>query len=53
MPPILAYFAINYNLGFAIPMLTGTLIGLFRPILSLLFGPETKGKEMVPDLAVA
>jgi MFS transporter, SHS family, lactate transporter len=53
VPPILTFFAITYNVGFAIPMLIGTLFGLGNFILSLLTGPETKGTEMVPDLVVA
>jgi SHS family lactate transporter-like MFS transporter len=53
VPPLLTYFAITWNLGFAIPMLIGTLFGLGNFILSLAFGPETKGTEMVPDLVVA
>jgi SHS family lactate transporter-like MFS transporter len=53
VPPILTYFAITWDLGFAIPMLIGTLFGLVNFILSLVFGPETKGTEMVPDLVVA
>jgi SHS family lactate transporter-like MFS transporter len=51
--PILTYFAINWHLGFAIPMLIGTTFGLINFILSILVGPETKGTEMVPDLVVA
>ena len=43
MPPLLTYFAINWDLGFAIPMLVGTMFGLVNFILSLVFGPETKG----------
>ena len=50
--PILTYFAINWHLGFAIPMLIGTMVGAASFALSLLFGPETKGKVMVADLAV-
>jgi SHS family lactate transporter-like MFS transporter len=53
VPPILTYFAITWNLGFAIPMLIGTLFGLTNFVLSVAFGPETKGTEMVPDLVVA
>jgi SHS family lactate transporter-like MFS transporter len=53
VPPILTFFAINWHLGFAIPMLIGTLFGLVNFILSLVFGPETRGTEMVPDLVVA
>jgi MFS transporter, SHS family, lactate transporter len=53
VPPILTYFAINWNLGFAIPMLIGTLFGLVNVIAALALGPETKDLEMVPDLVVA
>jgi hypothetical protein len=34
-------------------MLVGTLFGLVSFILSLVFGPETKGTVMVADLVVA
>ncbi|HEV2302954.1 MAG TPA: MFS transporter [Stellaceae bacterium] len=50
--PILTYFAVTWHLGFAIPMLIGTIFGLGNFILSLVFGPETKGTVMVPDLVV-
>ncbi len=53
VPPILTYFAITWNMGFAIPMLIATLFGLANFILSLLLGPETRGVEIVPDLVVA
>jgi MFS transporter, SHS family, lactate transporter len=53
VPPILTFFAISWNLGFAIPMLIGTLFGLANFILSIAVGPETKDVEMVPDLVVA
>ncbi len=48
--PVLAYFAINYNLGFAIPMMIGTVGGLVSFTLALLVGPETKGKVLTADL---
>ena len=50
--PILTYFAINYNLGFGIPMMIGTCAGAVLFIFSLLLGPETKGIVMVGDLDV-
>jgi hypothetical protein len=34
-------------------MLIGTLFGLFNFILSVLFGPETRGTVMVAELSVA
>jgi MFS transporter, SHS family, lactate transporter len=49
VPPVVTYFALNYNLGFSIPM----LIGGGSWCLALFLGPETKGKEMVPDLVLA
>ncbi len=51
--PVLAYLAIDLHLGFAIPMMVGTLGGLVSFIAALLVGPETKGKVLVPDLVVA
>jgi MFS transporter, SHS family, lactate transporter len=53
VPPLLTYFAITWDLGFAIPMLVGTMFGLVNFILSLVFGPETKGTVMVAELSVA
>jgi len=51
--PIMAYAAVTWHVGFAIPMLIGTWIGLASFILALLLGPETKGRQMVADLTVA
>ena len=51
--PILTYFATTYEIGFAIPMLIGTVVGSVSLVLALLAGPETKGKVLVPDLVVA
>ena len=55
VPPILTYFATNpsWNLGFAIPMLIGAMLGLLNFILALALGPETKDVQMVPDLVIA
>jgi len=50
--PVLVYFADAYGVSLAIPMLIGTIGGLISFILSLLWGPETKGKILVPDLVV-
>jgi SHS family lactate transporter-like MFS transporter len=51
--PILTYFAVDYHLGFAIPMLIGTTFGLIMVIISLLLSPETKGQDYTSDLVVA
>ena len=55
VPPILTYFATDpsWNVGFAIPMLIGAMLGLLNFILALALGPETKDVEMVPDLVIA
>ncbi len=53
VPPLITYFAVDYNLGFSIPMLVGCVIGGTSWCLALFLGPETKGKEMVPDLVLA
>jgi MFS transporter, SHS family, lactate transporter len=51
--PILTFFAINMHLGFAIPMLIGTIAGCASFIVALLFSPETRGKQLVPDVVLA
>jgi MFS transporter, SHS family, lactate transporter len=53
VPPVVTYFAINYKLGFSTPMLIGCVIGGTSWCIALFLGPETKGKEMVPDLVLA
>ena len=47
------YFAINHNVGFAIPMFIGTVVGSISVVFALLLSPETKGKILVSDLVVA
>jgi SHS family lactate transporter-like MFS transporter len=51
--PIIAYLAVNMQLGFAIPMAIGTMVGLVSFIAALSLGPETRGKELSADLVVA
>jgi len=51
--PVLAYFATDWHLGFAIPMLVGTTVSAACLVLAMFFSPETRGKELVPDLVVA
>src|SRR5712691_2358594 len=53
VPPLITYFAVDYNLGFSLPMLVGFCIGAASWCLALFFGPETRGKEMVADLVLA
>jgi SHS family lactate transporter-like MFS transporter len=51
--PVLTYLAVNLHLGFAIPMLIGTTAGAASFIIALLFSPETRGTELVPDVVLA
>jgi SHS family lactate transporter-like MFS transporter len=53
MGPIIAYFALSWHLGFAIPMFIGTTLGLVSFIFALLAGPETRGIRLVAELSVA
>jgi hypothetical protein len=48
--PVLAYLATSWQLGLAIPMLVGTVVGAPSFIIALLLGPETKGKVLALDL---
>jgi MFS transporter, SHS family, lactate transporter len=50
--PVLTYFAIDYEVGFAIPMLIGTTAGLINVCVALLLSPETKGRDFQSDLVV-
>jgi SHS family lactate transporter-like MFS transporter len=51
--PALAYFATDWHLGFAIPMMVGTTVGCISLIVSMLFSPETRGTELKADLVLA
>jgi hypothetical protein len=50
---VLTYLAVNMHLGFAIPMLIGTVVACVSLILAMAFSPETRGKELVADLSLA
>jgi SHS family lactate transporter-like MFS transporter len=50
VPPILTYFAVQHHMGFAVPMLIGTVGGLISFVITLFFSPETRGKELVAEL---
>jgi SHS family lactate transporter-like MFS transporter len=51
--PIIAYIANTWHVGYAIPMMIGTMVFALSYILALLVGPETKGKELVAELSIA
>jgi MFS transporter, SHS family, lactate transporter len=51
--PVLAYFATEWHMGFAIPMMIGTTVAALSVFVSMLFSPETKGTKMVSDIQLA
>lgn len=50
--PVLAIFAVGQPLGFAVPMLVATVGAALVFIFSLLIGPETRGKVLVPEITL-
>ena len=50
--PTIAYYAVDQKMGFATPMMIGTLGSLVVLIIAVFLGPETKGKIMTADLEV-
>jgi SHS family lactate transporter-like MFS transporter len=50
VPPVVSYFAVQQQIGFAVPMLIGTVAGAVSVALALLISPETKGKLFVAEL---
>lgn len=46
----LAYAATASQLGYAVPMLVGTIGAALSFIIAISLGPETKGKPLVADL---
>ena len=50
VPPILTYFAVERGMGFAMPMLYGTVVGAAVVVMALLVSPETKGMDLSSDL---
>ena len=50
--PVLTYLAVQMNFGFAIPMMISTMFFLVIVVISVMLGPETKGKTLTADLEV-
>jgi MFS transporter, SHS family, lactate transporter len=48
--PVLTYMAVQMNMGFAMPMMISTIFFLVIVVISVLLGPETKGKRLTSDL---
>jgi SHS family lactate transporter-like MFS transporter len=53
VPVILTFLAEHFGTGLAEPMIIGTWIGCIAWAVAVFYGPETKGKVLVPDLVVA
>jgi MFS transporter, SHS family, lactate transporter len=51
--PIVTYFATTWHMGFAMPMLIGTIGAACLVALAMVFSPETKGRQMVSDIQLA
>ena len=49
MPPMLTHFVVERGMGFAMPMLIGSVRGLTGFVITLFFSPETKSGVLVPD----
>jgi MFS transporter, SHS family, lactate transporter len=50
--PVIAYFAVERNLGFALPMMIGTAGWLVVLIMAVFLGPETRGKVLTADIEI-
>jgi hypothetical protein len=53
VPVILTFLAEHFGTGLAIPMIIGTWIGCIAWAVAVFYGPETKGRVLVPDLVIA
>jgi hypothetical protein len=49
---VLTYFAVSQPLGFAVPMLIATTGAAIMFVITLLYSPETKGKELVSEITL-
>jgi SHS family lactate transporter-like MFS transporter len=48
--PVISYFAVEQQMGFAMPMMVSTIVFLVVVIIAVALGPETKGKILSADL---
>jgi MFS transporter, SHS family, lactate transporter len=53
VPLVLTWVPTHTEIGSAIPMIAGAIVGAVSLALALALGPETKGKVLVPDLVIA
>lgn len=50
--PVLTYMAVEMKMGFALPMMISTMVFCAVVVVSIIMGPETKGKKLTADLEV-
>ena len=53
VPPVLTWVPVHAETGSAIPMMAGAIVAAVSLAFALALGPETKGKVLAPDLAIA
>jgi hypothetical protein len=53
VPLVITWFAVDWAMGFALPMMICACVAIICYIASLLAWPDTKGQEMVADLQLA
>ena len=53
VPLVLTFCAARFGTGLAVPMIIGTWIGCVAWAAAAFYGPETKGRVLVPDLVIA
>jgi SHS family lactate transporter-like MFS transporter len=51
--PVLSYFAVEWHMGFAAPMMVGTTVAAVSVLAAMMFSPETKGTVLVSDIQLA
>jgi MFS transporter, SHS family, lactate transporter len=51
--PVVTYFATSWHMGFAVPMMIGTIAASISLCLAMVFSPETRGTELVSDIQLA
>ncbi len=50
--PAIAYFAVDQDLGFAVPMMIGTAGSLVVLVMAVFLGPETKGRDLTANIEI-
>ena len=50
--PLLSYFANEMKMGYAMPMMVGTMVFSVLVVIFVWLGPETRGKHLTSDLEV-